>query len=121
MQWRALQSGRIFINQNQDDAGLTLDGLRDRVSREGEQLSPAKSSILNISSKKLSTYQRQALELGLKFAPSPKEEPDLLEFFDQFERRCGWAFKRMTGGTIPTLPKAMLDRIEQMKERLEDL
>ena len=36
MRWRALQTGRIFINQHPKDARLTLKELRDMVGREGE-------------------------------------------------------------------------------------
>ena len=79
------------------------------------------SSILNLSSHVLTPSQKEALELGLKFAPSPKEEPDLLEFFDKFEQSCSWAFKRITGGQIPTLPTQMLQRLELMKNRLDSL
>ena len=31
MRWRALQTGRVYINQHTDDARLTLDDLRDMV------------------------------------------------------------------------------------------
>lgn len=37
--WRALQTGKIFINQHPKDARLTLDELRDMVGREGEHFS----------------------------------------------------------------------------------
>ena len=36
MRWRALQTGRVYINQHPDDARLTLDDLRDMVGHEGE-------------------------------------------------------------------------------------
>ena len=36
MRWRALQTGRVYINQHPDDARLTLDNLRDMVGHEGE-------------------------------------------------------------------------------------
>ena len=36
MRWRALQTGRVYINQHPDDARLTLDDLRDVVGHEGE-------------------------------------------------------------------------------------
>ena len=52
---------------------------------------------------------------------SPREDPDLLEFFEKFKERCGWAFKRVTGGTIPTLPQPMLERLEKMRARLGDI
>ena len=39
MRWRALQTGRIFVNQHPKDARLTLDELRDMVGREGEAFS----------------------------------------------------------------------------------
>ena len=31
MRWRALQTGRVYINKHPDDARLTLDDLRDMV------------------------------------------------------------------------------------------
>ena len=77
--------------------------------------------VLNLSNHILTTSQSQALELGLKFAPSPAAEPDLLEFFDRFEQSCSWAFKRITGGQTPTLPQVMLDRLALMKDRLGEL
>ena len=36
MRWRALQTGRVYINQHPDYARLTLDDLRDMVGHEGE-------------------------------------------------------------------------------------
>jgi hypothetical protein len=36
MRWRALQTGRIYINQHPKDARLTLDELQDMVGSEGE-------------------------------------------------------------------------------------
>ena len=78
-------------------------------------------NILNLSSHELSPDQYRALDLGLKFATSPKEDPDILEFFDLFQQRCQWAFKRITGGTIPTLPKVMEDRLALMREKLSSL
>ena len=39
MRWRALQAGRIFVNQHPNDARLSLDELRDMVGREGEAFS----------------------------------------------------------------------------------
>ena len=36
MRWRALQTGRVYINQHPDDARLTLDDPRDMVGHEGE-------------------------------------------------------------------------------------
>ena len=36
MRWRALQTGRVYINQHPDDARLMLDNLRDMVGHEGE-------------------------------------------------------------------------------------
>ena len=36
MRWRALQTGRIFINQHPKDARLTLEELKDMVGREEE-------------------------------------------------------------------------------------
>ena len=36
MRWRALQAGRIYIQQHPGDAQLTVDELRDMVGREGE-------------------------------------------------------------------------------------
>ena len=39
MRWRALQTGRVFINQHPKDARLTLDELQDMVGHEGESFS----------------------------------------------------------------------------------
>ena len=39
MRWRALQAGRIYIQQHPGDAQLTVDELRDMVGREGEVFS----------------------------------------------------------------------------------
>ena len=39
MRWRALQSGRIYVQQHPGDAQLTVDVLRDMVGREGEAFS----------------------------------------------------------------------------------
>ncbi len=39
MRWRALQTGRIYVNQHPKDARLTLEELRDMVGREGELFS----------------------------------------------------------------------------------
>ena len=79
------------------------------------------TSVLNLSNHILTPSQSAALELGLKFAPSPTTEPDLLEFFDKFQQSCGWAMKRVTGGQIPTLPKPMIDRLALMKEKLGNI
>ena len=79
------------------------------------------TSVLNLSNHILTPSQSAALELGLKFAPSPTTEPDLLEFFDKFEQSCSWAMKRVTGGQIPTLPKVMVDRLALMKQKLSDI
>ena len=39
MRWRALQAGRIYIQQHPGDAQLTVDDLRDMAGREGEAFS----------------------------------------------------------------------------------
>ena len=39
MRWRALQSGRIYVQQHPGDAQLTVDELQDMVGREGEAFS----------------------------------------------------------------------------------
>ena len=39
MRWRALQAGRIYIQQHPGDAQLTVDELRDMAGREGEAFS----------------------------------------------------------------------------------
>ena len=36
MRWRALQTGRVYINQHPKDARLTLHDLKDMVGRDGE-------------------------------------------------------------------------------------
>ena len=39
MRWRALQTGRIYVRQHPQDAQLSVEELRDMVSREGEAFS----------------------------------------------------------------------------------
>ena len=39
MRWRALQTGRIYVRQNPEDAQLSVDELRDMVGRDGENFS----------------------------------------------------------------------------------
>ena len=39
MRWRALQAGRVYVQQHPNDARLTVDDLRDMVGREGEAFS----------------------------------------------------------------------------------
>jgi len=36
MRWRALQTGRVYIQQNVEDGLLSIDELRDMVGHEGE-------------------------------------------------------------------------------------
>ena len=36
MRWRALQTGRVYVRQNPEDAHLSIDDLRDMVGRQGE-------------------------------------------------------------------------------------
>ena len=45
MQWRALQTGRVYVKQHPGDAQLSLDELRDMVGREGQTFSNRVSSI----------------------------------------------------------------------------
>ena len=39
MRWRALQTGRVYIRQNPEDAHLSIEQLRDMIGREGENFS----------------------------------------------------------------------------------
>ena len=39
MRWRALQAGRVYVQQHPNDDRLTVDDLRDMVGREGEAFS----------------------------------------------------------------------------------
>lgn len=36
MRWRALQTGRVYVRQNPEDAHLSIEDLRDMVGRQGE-------------------------------------------------------------------------------------
>jgi hypothetical protein len=54
MRWRALQTGRIYVNQHPADSRLTLDELRDMVGSEGEFLT---SRILHFASSLRGTSQ----------------------------------------------------------------
>ena len=76
-------------------------------------------AVLNLSTHVTTDYQIQALELGLKFAPAPKDIPDPLEFFDNFEQRCTWVYKKFTGVASSHLPTAMQDRLDIMREKLD--
>ena len=52
--WRALQTGRVYINQHPKDARLTLNDLRDMVGRDGEHFS---SRVLHYASSLRGTNQ----------------------------------------------------------------
>ena len=39
MRWRALQTGRVYVRQNLEDAHLSVEQLRDMIGREGERFS----------------------------------------------------------------------------------
>ena len=62
MRWRALQTGRIFINQHPKDARLTLEELRDMVGREGEFFS---NRVLHYAGSLRGTGQSMVDALGL--------------------------------------------------------
>ena len=36
MRWRALQTGRVYVRQNPEDAHLSIEDLRDMIGRQGE-------------------------------------------------------------------------------------
>ena len=80
---------------------------------------PTIPPVFNISSHHLTDNQTKALELGLKFSPTPRELPDPLEFFSDFEIRCGWAYKRTTGSN--QLPAAIRERMDIMRRGLSTL
>ena len=65
--------------------------------------------------------QIKALELGLKFAPTPTDIPDPLEIFERFQQRCSWAFRRVTRSSCSQLPTEIQERLEVMKEKLSSL
>ena len=54
MQWRALQTGRVYVKQHHGDAQLSLDELRDMVRRQGETFS---SRVLHYASSLRGTKQ----------------------------------------------------------------
>ncbi len=47
------------------------------------------NSVLNLSSRKLSKLEEEVLQLGLKFAPTPRKMPDPLEFFERYYHSAG--------------------------------
>ena len=77
------------------------------------------SQVLNLSSKLLTRSQTKALELGLKFAPAPREVPSPLEFFENFKQRCIWAYRRVTGQSGGQPPPSISSRLDIMEDRLE--
>ena len=78
--------------------------------------------VLNLSKKKILTDdQTRALELGLKFAPTPLAVPSPLEFFQNYKIRCAWAYKRITGHTSNQMPIPIQTRLDIMEDDLEDL
>lgn len=54
MRWHALQTGRIYVCQNPEDAQLSVDELRDMVGRDGENFS---SRVLHYASSLRGTCQ----------------------------------------------------------------
>ena len=77
--------------------------------------------VLNLSSHVLTYHQTQALELGLKFAPTPKDIPDPTEFFERFEQKCTWVYTKFTGAPNTHLPAPMQARLDMMKGKLENI
>ena len=126
----SLHSAGIIINQqhppsmsNQQD--ILTTNHQPSTTAVSHQVQPPKDitipTILNLSSHQLTDGQTRALELGLKFVPSPKELPDPLEFFQDFRQRCGWTFKRVTGAATGVLPKAIEERVDIMRDNLASL
>ena len=74
--------------------------------------------VLNLSDHTLTNSQMKALELGLKFSPTPTEVLSPLEFFESFRDRCTWAFRRITGQSMPA---TISNRLDTMEERLSAL
>ena len=54
MHWRALQTGRIYVRQNPEDAQLSVDELRDMVGRNDQNFS---SRVLHYASSLQGTHQ----------------------------------------------------------------
>lgn len=62
------------------------------------------------------------LELGLKFAPTPEQEPDPLEFFQEYVERCTRTYARHAlGRPKAPLPQQVMDILEEKKEQLDSL
>ena len=76
--------------------------------------------VLNLSKKQLSEEEKQVLQLGLRFAPTPRKTPDPLEFFEQFQDSCLRAYNKAAGTRgAPALPAVVAERVSSMRDRLE--
>ena len=76
--------------------------------------------VLNLSKKQLSEEEKQVLQLGLRFAPTPRKMPDPLEFFEQFQDSCLRAYNKAAGTReAPALPAVVAERVSSMRDRLE--
>ena len=75
----------------------------------------------NLLSRLLTHHQLEALMLGLKFAPTPKETPDPTEFFDKFQEKCTWVYSKVTGASKAKLPESIQARVDEMRRKLEDI
>ena len=76
-------------------------------------------AVLNISFHLLTHHQLEALTYGFKFAPTPKEIPDTLEFFKRFQQRCTWVYSKVTGASKSKLPNPMQERVGHMLSNLQ--
>ena len=80
-------------------------------------IAPTSNLVLNLSNHILTYDQLKALELGLKFAPTPQNIPDPTEFFEDFEQRCSWTYRKVSGSL--TLPAVVKDRLTTMREKIK--
>ena len=54
MRWRALQTGRVYVRQNPEDAHLSIEDLRDMIGRQGENFA---NSVLHYAASLRGTKQ----------------------------------------------------------------
>ncbi len=85
-------------------------------------LPETREPILNLSSRQLSTLEREVLTLGLKFAPTPRKVPDPLEFYEKYHDQCQWHYNKLiTRPSTHPLPDIIEERMSQIRSRLEEL
>ncbi len=78
--------------------------------------------ILNLSSRHLTTLEREVLTLGLKFAPMPKKIPDPLEFYERYHEQCQWQYNKLIARpSNHPLPELIEEHLGQIKSRLEEI